>query len=179
MFAVAVVVSRGMLAALPAQLPSEAFRPRRAENVKPARAPDVARVERWSGARAQHAESIEPRPARGSGAAPCVLVSRYLTRPTEVTTMASARSATTITIPLTKSLREFLDIQVQAGLGKSISDYVVRFLKQEQRAAEDALEARLLASLDSGAPIPMTKDYWAKKRAALLARHGKRRPPAS
>ena len=106
--------------------------------------------------------SIEPRSARDSHATPCVLVSPDLTRPTEVTTMASARSATTITIPLTKSLREFLDIQVQAGLGKSMSDYVVRLLKQKQREDMKSLEAKLLASLDSGPSIPMDAKFWAE-----------------
>jgi Arc/MetJ-type ribon-helix-helix transcriptional regulator len=130
--------------------------------VKPARAPNVARRERWSGVEAQSAESFETQAARDCEAAPCVLVSRCLTRPTEVTTMPSARSANTITIPLTKSLREFLDIQVQAGLGKSMSDYVVRLLKQKQREDMKALEAKLLASLDSGPSIPMDAKFWAE-----------------
>ena len=76
--------------------------------------------------------------------------------------MASARSANTITIPLSKSLREFIDIQVQAGLAKSMSDYVVRLLKQKQREDMKALEAKLLASLDSGPSIPMDEKFWAE-----------------
>jgi Arc/MetJ-type ribon-helix-helix transcriptional regulator len=76
--------------------------------------------------------------------------------------MASARSANTITIPLSKSLREFLDTQVQAGLGKSMSDYVVRLLKQKQREEMKALGAKLLASLDSGRPIPADEKFWAE-----------------
>jgi putative addiction module CopG family antidote len=151
-----------MLAALAAQLPGEALRPPSGEKVKPARASDVARCERWSRAHAQHERSVSPRAARGGKAARGVLVSRDLLHPSEVTTMTSARSANTITIPLTKSLREFLDTQVQAGRGKSMSDYVVRLLKQKQREEMDALEAKLLASLDSGPAIPMDAKFWAE-----------------
>jgi Arc/MetJ-type ribon-helix-helix transcriptional regulator len=76
--------------------------------------------------------------------------------------MATARSSTTITISLSKSLREYVDLQVQVGLAKSPSDYVLRLLKKKQREEMDWLEAKLLASLDSGPSIPMDEKFWAE-----------------
>ena len=93
--------------------------------------------------------------------------------------MASARSTNTITIPLSKSLREFIDIQVQAGLAKSMSDYVVRLLKQKQREDMKALEAKLLASLDSGPSIPTDAKFWAEGRARIREAAKKRGPPSN
>jgi Arc/MetJ-type ribon-helix-helix transcriptional regulator len=89
--------------------------------------------------------------------------------------MASSRYSNTIT--LSKSLREFLDLQVQLGLGKSTSDYVVRLLKKKQREEMDALEAKLLASLDSGPSIPMDEKFWAEMRDHI--RRTARRPGRS
>ena len=93
--------------------------------------------------------------------------------------MASARSTNTITIPLSKSLREFLDLQVELGLGKSSSDYVLRLLKRTQRAEMDALEAKLLASLDSGPSIPTDAKFWAEGRARIREAAKKRGPPSN
>lgn len=91
--------------------------------------------------------------------------------------MVQPRSPKTITIPLTKSLREFLDAKVELGLGKSSSDYVVRLLKKMQRAEMDELEAKLLASLDSGPSIPVDEKFWQSLRDA--ASHRPKRPGRS
>jgi Arc/MetJ-type ribon-helix-helix transcriptional regulator len=72
--------------------------------------------------------------------------------------MAQPRSPKTLTIPLSNSLREFLDAKL--GLGKSSSDYVVRLLKKLQRAEMEELEAKLLASLDSGPSLPVDEKFW-------------------
>ena len=91
--------------------------------------------------------------------------------------MVKARPSNTITIPVSKSLRQFLDMQVQGGLGKSASNYVVRLLTRVQREEMDALEAKLLASLDSGPSIPVDEKFWAELRAPM--RRSPKRPGRS
>jgi hypothetical protein len=68
---------------------------------------------------------------------------------------------------------------VELGLGKSSSDYVLRLLKQTQRAEMEALEAKLLASLDSGPSIPMDAKFWDEGRARIRKAAQKRGPPSN
>jgi nitrite reductase/ring-hydroxylating ferredoxin subunit/Arc/MetJ-type ribon-helix-helix transcriptional regulator len=81
--------------------------------------------------------------------------------------------------PNCESLREFLELQVQLGLGKSSSDYVLRLLRRTQRAEMDALETKLLASLDSGPSIPMDAKFWEQGRARIRKAAQKRGPPSN
>ena len=46
--------------------------------------------------------------------------------------------------------------------------------EDQQRKAEEKLEALLLEGLSSGAPIEITPEYWERKRRQFIKRHQKK-----
>jgi len=55
------------------------------------------------------------------------------------------------------------------------SEYIRALIRDDQkRRAEEKLEALLLEGLSSCAPIEITPEYWERKRAQLVERHGKK-----
>lgn len=42
----------------------------------------------------------------------------------------------------------------------------------QRQAAQDDLERKLIAGLESGTPIEVTSKYWEERRRKLMERHG-------
>ncbi len=67
----------------------------------------------------------------------------------------------TVTISLSKSLKQFVDEQVASKGYGDASEYFCDFLREAQQAEADArLEALLLEGLASGDPIPIDEEFW-------------------
>jgi len=82
----------------------------------------------------------------------------------------------TLTISLPESLREFVDQQVQSRGYGNVSEYFRGLLRDaQQREADKRLEELLLAGLGSGEDIEIAPEYWAKKKAKILAKVRKKK----
>lgn len=74
-----------------------------------------------------------------------------------------------------QSLKDYVEGQVQAAGYSTPSEYVRELLRQDQqRRAEQKLEALLLEGLNSGDPIEITPEYWENKRRQLIERHARK-----
>jgi antitoxin ParD1/3/4 len=63
---------------------------------------------------------------------------------------------------------------VSQGGYSSVSEYVRELIRADQRRkVEERVDALLLEGLDSGEPIPVTKEYWEEKKRKLTERLGK------
>jgi antitoxin ParD1/3/4 len=77
----------------------------------------------------------------------------------------------TMNISLPDALKDFVDDRVQKDGFSTSSEYVRELIRADQvRQAERHLVALLRSGLESGAGIPVTKAYWARKRKALVRR---------
>ncbi len=75
---------------------------------------------------------------------------------------------TTINVSLPTLMRSYLETRVKADGFASISDLIRALIREDQkRQAQEDLERRLLASLDSGAATPMTTADWDEIRTAV------------
>ena len=80
----------------------------------------------------------------------------------------------TMNIALPESMKHFVQERVSEGGYSSASEYVRELIRADQkRKAEDRIDALLLEGLDSGEPIPVTKNYWEEKKRKLTERLGK------
>ena len=80
-------------------------------------------------------------------------------------------------ISMPEGLFEFVDERTREGHFRSPSDYVRQLILQDQeRTADDSLEALLIEGLDSGEAIEMTKDEWRQIRQEGRERLRKCRP---
>jgi antitoxin ParD1/3/4 len=62
---------------------------------------------------------------------------------------------------------------VSQGGYSSVSEYVRELIRADQkRKVEERIDALLLEGLDSGEPIPVTKEYWEEKKRKLTERLG-------
>lgn len=76
----------------------------------------------------------------------------------------------TMNISLPELLKQFVDGQVAAGRYSSASEYVRELIRaDEKRKAEEALEAKLMAGLNS-AEGKLTRAEWAAIREEAMAR---------
>ena len=92
--------------------------------------------------------------------------------------MATNQAVTTLNVSLPESMRSFVDAQVSRGGYTSASEYMRELIREAQKkAAQKALEARLLKNLRSGQPIKLSEDYWNTKfgRVRERAKKTKRR----
>ena len=64
---------------------------------------------------------------------------------------------------------------MSAGGYSSVSEYVRELIRADQkRRAEERIDMLLLEGLDSGGPIPVTKDFWEEEeKRRLEERFGK------
>ena len=84
-------------------------------------------------------------------------------------------SMTSLNISLPQTLKDFVEGQVDTCGFSTPSEYVRALIRDDQkRRAEERLEALLLEGLNSGEPIEITPEYWERKRAQLVERHGKK-----
>jgi antitoxin ParD1/3/4 len=75
---------------------------------------------------------------------------------------------TSLNVSLPETLRAFVDEKVKTGGYGTASEYVRDLIRQDQeRAAEEHLEALLLEGLDSGDPVEVTPEFWNQLRAEL------------
>ena len=72
-----------------------------------------------------------------------------------------SNESTTINVSLPTLMRSYLESRVKADGFGSISDLIRALVREDQkRQAQEELERRLLASLDSGEATPMTAKDW-------------------
>jgi antitoxin ParD1/3/4 len=84
----------------------------------------------------------------------------------------------TMNIALPESMKHFVQERVSEGGYSSVSEYVRDLIRGDQkRKVEERIDALLLDGLDSGEPIPVTKEYWEEKKRNLTARLGKAARP--
>ena len=84
-------------------------------------------------------------------------------------------SMASLNISSPQSLKDYVEGQVQAAGYSTPSEYVRELLRQDQqRRAEQKLEALLLEGLNSGDPIEITPEYWENKRRQLIERHARK-----
>lgn len=82
----------------------------------------------------------------------------------------------TMNISLPDPMKEFVEKQVADGGYSSASEYVRELLRAEQkRRARDEIEQKLLASLNSGEPIPITPEWWDSLRDELRQKAARKR----
>jgi antitoxin ParD1/3/4 len=80
----------------------------------------------------------------------------------------------TMNIALPESMKHYVQERVSEGGYSSVSEYVRELIRSDQkRTVEERIDALLLEGLDSGEPIPVTKEYWEEKKRKLTARLGK------
>jgi antitoxin ParD1/3/4 len=79
---------------------------------------------------------------------------------------------TTLNISLPDSMKAFIEAQVQSGAYASASDYVRALVRDAQkRQAQEELETKLLAALDSNDFAQMTPDMFERIRERIRQRH--------
>lgn len=77
----------------------------------------------------------------------------------------------TMNISLPTPMKKFVEEEVSKGGYSTTSEYIRDILREEQkRKAQEKLEALLLAGMESGKPVEMTKTEWDKVRQKALAR---------
>jgi antitoxin ParD1/3/4 len=82
---------------------------------------------------------------------------------------------TSLNVSLPKLMKEYLEARVKEGGYSTPSEYVRALVREDQqRKAEEKLEALLLEGLSSGAPIEITPEYWERKRRQFIKRHQKK-----
>lgn len=82
----------------------------------------------------------------------------------------------TMNIALPEPMKHFVQERVSEGGYSSASEYIRELIRADQkRKVEERIDALLLEGLDSGEPIPVTKEYWEEKKRKLTERLGKTR----
>lgn len=75
---------------------------------------------------------------------------------------------TTLNISLPDAMKAFVEAQVQTGQYASASDYIRALVREDQkRQAEQELEAKLLAALDSDDFREATPEFFERLRARV------------
>lgn len=86
-------------------------------------------------------------------------------------------SMTSLNISLPSSLKDYVEAQVEQNGFSTPSEYIRDLVRSDQkRRAEEKLDALLLEGLNSGEPIEIAPEYWAKKRSQLIERHKRKTP---
>jgi antitoxin ParD1/3/4 len=85
--------------------------------------------------------------------------------------VASQSNVSTLNISLPKPLKSYVDGKVASGIYSSASEFVREAIreKREREQSRKQLEDQLFEGLSSGV-IPVTSDYFEKKKRALARR---------
>ena len=76
-----------------------------------------------------------------------------------------------LNISLPAPLREWIDAQIKGGRYGNASEYLRELIRRDQeRQAQDRLEALLLEGVRSGEPSPLTQQDWAELRTKVAER---------
>jgi antitoxin ParD1/3/4 len=79
---------------------------------------------------------------------------------------------TTLNISLPDAMKTFVEERVRKGMYASASDYIRTLVREDQkRQAEEELEAKLLAALDSGDFREATPELFEQLRSRVHAQH--------
>ncbi len=80
-----------------------------------------------------------------------------------------------LNISLPAPLREWIEAQIKGGRYGNASEYVRELIRRDQeRQAQQRLEALLLEGVKSGTASPLTKQDWAELRTDVAERLEKR-----
>ena len=80
----------------------------------------------------------------------------------------------TMNIALPESMKRFVQTRVSEGGYSSVSEYVRKLIRADQkRKVEERIDALLIEGMDSGEPIVVTEEYWEEKKRKLSERLGK------
>ena len=80
----------------------------------------------------------------------------------------------TMNIALPESMKQFVQERVAKDGYSSVSEYMRDLIRADQkRKADERIDQLLLEGLDSGEPIPVTREYWDEKKRRLTERLGK------
>jgi antitoxin ParD1/3/4 len=80
----------------------------------------------------------------------------------------------TMNIALPESMKHYVQERVSEGGYSSVSEYVRELIRADQkRKIDERIDNLLLEGLDSGLPIPTTKEYWEEKKRKLVERFDK------
>ncbi len=81
---------------------------------------------------------------------------------------------TSMNVSLPKVQRAFIEGCVASDGYGSVSEYIRELIRcDEKRRARDDLERKLLEGFESES-IPVTPEYWEKKRRELMKRHSRK-----
>ena len=76
-----------------------------------------------------------------------------------------------VNISLPDQMKSYIDERLNEGRFSSTSEYFRDLVREDQnRRAQERLEALLLQGLESGEPIDVTDEYVQRKRTELIAR---------
>ncbi|MGK0187042.1 MAG: antitoxin ParD1/3/4 [Verrucomicrobiales bacterium] len=74
-------------------------------------------------------------------------------------------------ISLPETLKDYVEARLREGGYGTASEYVRELIRNDQKsAAQEQLERLLLEGLESGEPVQIDEDFWAKKKADLTKR---------
>jgi antitoxin ParD1/3/4 len=80
----------------------------------------------------------------------------------------------TMNIALPESMKHFVQERVSEGGYSSVSEYVRELIRADQkRMVEERIDSLLLEGVESVEPIPVTAEYWEKKKRKLTERLAK------
>jgi len=83
---------------------------------------------------------------------------------------------TTLNISLPRPQREFVEAEAARSGCTTTSEYMRRLIHEAQkRTAQEDLERKLIAGLESGDAIDITPEFWEQKRRELVARHSRKK----
>jgi antitoxin ParD1/3/4 len=81
-----------------------------------------------------------------------------------------------LNISLPKSLREYVEGQVENDGYSTPSEYVRSLIREDQkRKAIERIEGLLLEGIASGEPVEVNRAFWKERRATLIASKRKTR----
>ena len=77
----------------------------------------------------------------------------------------------TLNISLPEAMRAFVEQRVGEGGYSSASEYIRQLIREDQkRLARERLEELLLEGLESGQAIPLSDEWWERKKLELAQR---------
>lgn len=84
----------------------------------------------------------------------------------------------TLNLDLPEPMRRFVQERATEGGYGSAGEYLRALIQaDQQRQAQEHVDALLLEGLDSGEPIPVTDEFWEQKKRKLIERFGESERP--
>ena len=88
--------------------------------------------------------------------------------------MHNEGNLTSLNVSLPRTQRAFVESEASRSGCTTSSEYIRRLIHEAQRrAAQEELELRLIAGLESGECVAVTPEYWDQKRRELAERHSR------